>query len=254
MNKQWGALLFLLHIMLFSVGVAAQQEKPRLFLYTENMPPFSYLVDNHADGINVALIRQLCQRLRLECVVQLMPWRRAFEKAQAQQYAGVFSTARTPSREQLFKWVGPISTANAFLFRLKGRTEINPLNLDDAKQFKVAVARGDVFEDYFRTRGFDNQNNLIVFADKADAVPLLRAKRIDLLVGLNINVNSWLQLHGLNSDAVEVALPLGEVSKVYLALNIEFPEELVQQMQAEVELMLEQGVLDALLQQYGVEP
>lgn len=254
MNKQLGVLLLLIQIMLCSVNTAAQQEKPRLFLYTENMPPFSYLADNQVDGINVALIRQLCQRLRLDCIVQLMPWRRAFEKAQLQQYAGVFSTARTPSREKLFKWVGPISSANAFLYRLKGRTEVNPTNLEDAKRFKVAVARGDVFEDYFRRQGFNYDSNLVDFADKADAVPLLQAKRIDLLVGLNINVDSWLKIHGLTPETVEVVLPLGEVSKVYLALNSEFPEELVQQMQAEVELMLKQGVLDALLQQYVVEP
>lgn len=254
MSKQLSVLVLLLNSMLFSVSGAATQEKPHLFLYTENMPPFSYLNDNQPDGINVSLIRQLCQRLQFDCVFSLMPWRRAFEKALAQQYAGVFSTARTPSREKLFKWVGPISTANAFLFRLKGRTDVNPATLEEAKQYKIAVARGDVFEDFFRRHGFDYDSNLVDFADKADAVPLLQAKRIDLLVGLNINVNSWLQQHGLTFDAVEVVLPLGEVSKVYLALNNEFPQELAQQMQKEVELMLEQGALDALLQQYVVEP
>lgn len=220
-------------------------------LYTEHMPPYSYLHEGRVEGINAELMRQLCQRLQLDCQLSLLPWRRAFENAQQQQMGGVFSTARSEQREALFRWVGPIASDWGFLFRLKGRTEVNPLDLEQAKQFKLAVARGDVYENYFRKQGFEYGRNMIDFATKSEPLPLFMAKRIDLLVGSKRSLRSWLRDNNLPEDSAEPLFQLHDVGDNYLALNPNFPAELAAKMQHELELMRRQGVLDGLIQKYA---
>uniref|UniRef100_A0A486XI79 Uncharacterized protein n=1 Tax=Rheinheimera sp. BAL341 TaxID=1708203 RepID=A0A486XI79_9GAMM len=196
-------------------------------------------------------MRQLCQRLQLDCQLILLPWRRAFENAQQQPMSGVFSTARSEQRETLFRWVGPIASDWGYVFRLKGRTEVNPANLEQAKNFKLAVARGDVYESYFHQHGFEYGRNMVDFATKSEPLPLFMAKRIDLLVGSKRSLRSWLRDNNLPEDSAEPLFQLQDVGDNYLALNLNFSAELAAKMQHELEQMRQQGVLEALIQQYA---
>ncbi|MBZ9613488.1 substrate-binding periplasmic protein [Rheinheimera maricola] len=222
-------------------------------LYTEHMPPYNYQQDNKVEGINAELIRQLCQRVQLDCQMVVLPWRRAFENAQQQQMSGVFSTARSEQRESLFRWVGPIASDWGYVFRLKGRTEVNPVNLEQAKNFKLAVARADVYESYFRYHGFEYGRNMVDFATKSEPLPLFMAKRIDLLVGSKRSLRSWLRDNELPEDSAEPLFQLHDVGDNYLALNLDFPADLAFQLQQELELMRQQGVIEALIQQYTAQ-
>ncbi|GAB2907354.1 hypothetical protein GCM10027181_03050 [Rheinheimera gaetbuli] len=76
--------------------------------YTEHLPPYSYIEQDKLTGLNVELIRALCQRIQLSCNLQLLPWRRAFDMALHNPNSGVFSTSRSAEREMRFQWVGPI--------------------------------------------------------------------------------------------------------------------------------------------------
>lgn len=228
----------------------AQAAEPQLTFYTEHLPPYSYVQDGEVIGINVELVETLCQRLELSCSISLLPWRRAFSLAQQQPMSGVFSTSRTAAREQLFQWVGPIASDWGYLFRLKGRTEVNPASLDEAKAFKLAVARGDVYESYFKRHGFEYGINMIDFATKTEPVPLFLQGRIDLLVGSPRAVRSWMLQHDMPEDSAEPLFKLHDVGDNYLALNLAFPPKLASKLQLELELMREQGEISALINQY----
>lgn len=242
---------FVLWCLVFLSGYAAATEQPpTLHLYTEHLPPYSYIVDGRPDGINVELMRQLCQRLELDCNITVLPWRRAYENAQHQQMSGVFSTARSAAREPLFRWVGPIASDWGYLFRLKGRTEVNPTNLEEAKNFKLAVARGDVYESYFKRHGFEFGRNMLDFATKSEPVPLFMAKRVDLLVGSKRSLRNWLRNNKLPEDSAEALFKLEDVGDNYLALNLLFPVKLAERMQLELEQMRQEGTINVLIQRY----
>lgn len=241
----------LYYCMLLMGPVLANQVPTSITLYTEHMPPYSYWSGDEVDGINVELMRQLCQRQQLDCTIMLLPWRRAFESAQNQQMSGVFSTARSEQREALFRWVGPIASDWGYVFRLKGRIEVNPTNLEQAKNFKLAVARGDVYESYFRQHGFAYGRNMVDFATKSEPLPLFMAKRVDLLVGSKRSLRSWLRDNNLPDDSAEPLFMLQDVGDNYLALNPNFPADLALKMQQELDQMRQQGVIDALILRYA---
>ena len=215
------------------------------------MPPYSYQNGDKVDGINVELMRQLCNRLQIECKISLLPWRRAFENAQRQKMSGVFSTARSEERELLFQWIGPIASDWGYLFRLKGRNDVSPANLEQAKAYKLAVARGDVYESYFRAHGFVYGQNMLDFATKSEPVPLFLAGRIDLLVGSKRSLRIWMLEHNQPPETAEPLFMLQDVGDNYLALNQNFPFDLALAMQSELELMRQQGVFEALIEQFS---
>ncbi|MDP4537030.1 transporter substrate-binding domain-containing protein [Alkalimonas collagenimarina] len=228
----------------------AQAEPADITFYTEHLPPYSYVENGEVIGINVELVEGLCQRLELSCSISLLPWRRAFSLAQQQPLSGVFSTSRTDERESMFQWVGPIASDWGYLFRLKGRTDVNPTNLEEAKAFKLAIARGDVYESYFQRHGFEYGVNLLDFATKPESIPLFIAKRVDLLVGSPRSVRSWMLHHGEPEDSAEALFKLRDVGDNYLALHPSFPAELTARLQQELDLLREQGVIQALIEQY----
>ncbi|WP_169337171.1 substrate-binding periplasmic protein [Arsukibacterium perlucidum] len=237
--------------LLLIKSVYASEEPISITLYTEHMPPYSYLEDGQVSGINVELMQQLCQRQKLDCQITLLPWPRAYENAQRHQMSGVFSTSRSAARESMFQWVGPIASDWGYLFRLKGRHDVNPGNLEEAKNYKLAIARGDVYENYFLNLGFEYGLNMLDFATKSEPLRLLMAHRIDLVVGSKRSLRSWLREQQLPEDSAEPIIILQDVGDNYLALNRAFPPELAERMQQELELMQQQGVIDLLIAQYA---
>lgn len=229
----------------------AQAEPADMTFYTEHLPPYSYVQDDRVIGINVELVEKLCQRLELSCSINLLPWRRAFSMAQLNPNSGVFSATLTEERAPLFQWVGPIASAEGYIFRLKGRTEINPSNLEEAKQFSVAIARGDMLEGYFKSHGFEYGDNMLDISSRIEAAPLFLAKRIDLLVGSKRVIESWMLEHQELADMAEPLFILPDIGVHYLALNLSVPEELVHRLQKVLDEMREQGEIDALIQEYS---
>ncbi len=218
--------------------------------YTEQFPPYSYLQQNAITGINVDLVNALCQRLQLSCTITLLPWRRAFEQAQHHHFSGVFSTSRSADRESLFHWVGPIASEPGYLFRLKGRTEINPTNLTEAKNYIVAVSRGDRLEAFLQSNGFNYDRNLMGFSTRTEPIPLFLANKVDLLAGSKRALRSWMLEQNMPADTAEPLFKLEDVGKHYLALNLRFPTDIALAMQVELDNMRKNGELAALVQSY----
>lgn len=205
---------------------------------------------NNLTGINVELVRTLCQRVKLTCSIDLLPWRRAFELVQHHKHSGVFSTTRSPDRETIFRWVGPIASDYGYVFRLKGRTEVNPDNLAQAKNFIVAVSRGDRLESYFEGHGFSYNTNLMGFSTRTEPIPLFVAKKVDLLVGSRRALHSWMREHNLPTDTAEPLFRLDDIGQHYLALNLRFPADVAKALQRELDIMQQNGEIAALIQTY----
>ena len=65
--------------------------------------------------------------------IQLVPWTEGYQAALKGNNTVLFTTARTPEREQAFKWVGPIYTDRDVIFAKPDRG-ININSPDDLKE------------------------------------------------------------------------------------------------------------------------
>ena len=73
-----------------------------------------------------------------------VPWARGYKMATTQPDVGLFVAVRTPEREQLFHWVGPIVSTSASLYARSG--EASPVtSLEEARQLgRIAVPRDGI--------------------------------------------------------------------------------------------------------------
>ncbi|WP_333607281.1 substrate-binding periplasmic protein [Arsukibacterium sp.] len=238
----------MLMCLVFSHSLPAKT--PPLTFYTEHLPPYSYLEQGELKGINVELVQQLCQQLALECQFQLLPWARAFELAQRDVNSGVFSTARSPQREALFQWVGPLASDWGYLFRLRSRPEVAPVDLEQAKAFSIAVVRGDVYEQYFLRQGFKYRENLLDYSTRAESIPLFLQGRVDLIPASPLAISRWLAEYDAPPDVAEIVFKLRGVGDNYLALHPQMRTELVAQLQQALQQFVQSADYQQLLQRY----
>ncbi|RVT44775.1 transporter substrate-binding domain-containing protein [Rheinheimera sediminis] len=238
--------LGLLYISLFCPVAVAEP----LVLFTEEFFPYNYTENNKVQGVNADLLRQACAKAKLVCTFESLPWLRAYESALHKAESGLFSTARTPKREPQFHWIGPLASSTTYLYRLKSRPEVNPLDLEQAKAFGIAVTHGDIFEEYLHQQGYILGQNLLLVTRKTDAIPLFLAGKIDLLIGSEQVIGSWMSTYGRTRADVETVMDISFIGQNYLALNRKVSATTLRSLQRAIEQLVKQGEMERLIRHY----
>ncbi len=214
-------------LALMLAAAAAAHAQPRLYLVTEHAPPGSMLVGDQVGGFITDRVRDILKRTGIDYSIELLPWKRAYTAALQRSDACVYATTRTPEREGLFKWVGPLMQADWVLMGRAGH-HYNLRTLDDARGLRIGTYNGDVRDDYLRARGFNVDpapNDLV-------NPPKLLAGRIDLWAASLRPDSRVLEQNGWAGKVVPV-LVFKRV-KVYLACNRALPDALIARMNGAV--------------------
>lgn len=229
--------------MLLATGVPALAAPP-LMITAEHSPPASMKVGNEVLGREGEKIREMLARTGYAYKIDVLPWKRAFTMAQRDPYTCVYSTSRTPEREQQFKWVGPTDEAEWVLMGRAGR-KYNVHSLDDARKLRIGTYNGDARDEFLRARGFDVDGA----SDNAANPKKLMLDRIDLwAVGVRNNDLSAMAQFAAPEQLVPV-LTFHHV-KVYLACNPSVPDEMVGRMNAALDAMRKDGTFTRLEKKY----
>lgn len=232
-------------LLLCTMGVLANAAPkfPPLHVLTESAPPTSMLEGSKVIGSGTEKVREIMARTGTAYTIELLPWRRAFMLAQRRPDVCLYSTTRTPEREHLFKWIGPTDEAEWVLL---GRADRNFQlhTLEDARALRIGTYNGDVRDDYLRARGFqvDPAPNDLMNLRK------LLLNRIDLWAASFKRSTPELPRNG-GSDQVVPVLAFNRVG-VYLACNPAVPTELVERMNAALEVMGRDGTLKRIDRKY----
>lgn len=137
-----------------SNAMAVPAQAAALYITTETAAPSSMLdARGQVVGIATDKVRAALERANVAYTIELLPWKRAYAAARRRQDACVYSTTRTPEREALFKWVGPLDTAQWVLMARADR-RIALRNLEDARPYRIGTYNGDARDHYLRRRGF----------------------------------------------------------------------------------------------------
>jgi polar amino acid transport system substrate-binding protein len=194
-------------------------------------------------GIGADTVREIMTRARIDHTIELLPWKRAYTAALEHDDTCVFSTTRTPEREALFKWIGPIGEADWVLMARADR-KLHLDSLEDARKYRIGTYNGDARDQYLRTRGFD--------VDPAPSDVLnprkLMADRIDLWAASFRRGSATLSRLGYGDKIVPV-LVFNRI-RVYLACNRGVPDVLTARMNAAFESMERDGTLQQIQHRY----
>lgn len=246
---------FLLALMLWAGPGADVLAAPplRLTILTEHAPPISMLEEGHANGAdNLAgsvvgsgsdRVHEVMARAGVAYSIDVQPWKRAYTAALTRPDTCVFSTTRTPEREPLFKWIGPIDHTEWFLL---GRADRHYAlaTLEDARKLRIGTYNGDARDAFLRERGF----NVDPAQDDMTNPQKLLLGRIDLWVASLRRSSTVLEQNGWTGKIVPV-LSLKQVD-VYLACNVSVPDALVARMNAAVEAMNRDGTMKKIDRRY----
>ncbi|MGE8497239.1 MAG: substrate-binding periplasmic protein [Pseudomonas sp.] len=248
----WKRLLMGVGALLLMSGMARAEIDPnyRVVLLTENFPPYNMAIngknfaqEDNIDGIAADIVREMFKRAGIQYSLTLrFPWDRIYKLALEKPDYGVFVTARLPEREALFKWVGPIGPDDWVLLG-KGDSPITLSSLDDAKRYKVGAYKGDAIAEHLEKQGL---TPLTALRDQENAKKLM-AGQIDLWATGDPAGRYLAKQEGVTGLKTILRFDSAEL---YLALNKDVPDAVVQKLQAELDKMREEGFVDDILNSY----
>lgn len=218
--------------MATAAPASAQTTDPEFRVVTTNFPPYSMEVDGTVRGVAADLVQAVLDDLGVRTSIDVFPWARAYETALRGPRVLIFQIARTPEREQQFKWVGQVASYDVHLYRRADRAEIAPSGLDQAARWKIGGLLKDVKTQYLQEQGVP----VTTYSDEANGLPMLLGGRIDLMPSDRQAMLHRLALAGLPPDQVVPVLRLDAISSpLYMAFSHDTPNGLVERVRESLE-------------------
>jgi polar amino acid transport system substrate-binding protein len=222
----------LIALSLFSNAALCQPVKP-LTLYTEDLPPYNMAENDHVTGISSEIIATALNGLQIGFTVRLVAWQRAYHEALTDPNSCVYSTVKTPEREELFQWIGPIGRDALGVFVLPD-SPIQARTLAELKGFRTVITPGDYAEAKLRENGI-----------KIVPAPLEAGRQLNMMSAGRIDV--WIANRNQGQiEAKQAGIPLRELFsydefELYLACNRALPSELIGRIDAAVKQVWDSG-------------
>lgn len=241
--KVWQQLVILVFLSPSLLHAAPLQ------ILTEDLPPLNYVKEGVLVGPSVEMVKEIQRRIGSTQKIQVYPWARAYQIALEEENVVLFGVSHTASRENKFKWVGPLATKRDILVARKGsKLVIN--NLEDAKKVRrIGVLRDDTKEEFLELHGF---TNLEPVSDEKKNAQKLVLGRIDLWVFKKPGLKTVCDLAGVDYDAVEEVLHLRE-KNLDIAFSLKTPDAVVEQWRAAFVDMVADGTVEAIRRKWDVE-
>jgi polar amino acid transport system substrate-binding protein len=217
----------------------------------DSWPPYMFLENGTISGIATEIVRTTFQKAGIPLDIKVYPWARAYQMALDEKNTLIYILYRTPERESLFKWVGPIVPSYPmYFYKLKNRSEITINALEDAKKYKVGVVRNVANHKYLLSQGFEEGKNLETVTDPQQNVKKLFAQRIDLLISNELPLMILMKEVGFSMNDVEPCFTPIESDAGYIGLNMQTADQVIQQLQTAFEALQAEGTVATIQEKY----
>ena len=188
---------FLVLLALLS-GTAPAQE---MRVLTEVSPPYNYIQDDRITGSSTEIVREILRRHQEPDNIQVLPWARGYKLLQTRPHVALFSTTRTPEREDQFHWIGPLFKVH-FGFYARRDSGLQLDSLEDAKQVgAIATYKDDVKEQLLIRMGFTNLDSS---KSPANNLKKLINGRVDLWLFDNVGMTDLARQQNIDPAALEI--------------------------------------------------
>lgn len=235
------------------IATAARAELPadyKVVLLTENFPPFNMAVDDKnfardegIDGISADVVREMFKRAGIGYTLSLrFPWDRLYKLTLEKPNYGLFSTTMTPERKPLFKWVGPLAQTGWVLLAAPGST-LKVSSLKEAGKFTIGAYKNDAVSQHLESQGMKPINAL----RDQENVKKLTGGQIELWATTDPVGRYLAKQEGVGN--LTTALRFSE-AELYLALNKDTPDEVVQRLQKALDELKAEGFVADITNNY----
>lgn len=197
----------------------------KLRIVTEVYPPYNFVdADKNVTGQSTEIVQAILQKVGTQADIEVMPLADGLSLAQKGPGVVIYSLNRTPQREGLFKWVGPIGHYEQSFYAKKG-SSVKLSKLEDAQKVgKVGVYKGDAGNQVLASQGF---TNLDESQTDAEALKKLVDGQVQLWLGNVEGMEITARTAGVNVDDV-VLLPVVAIrADLYIAFSKDIPDSTI---------------------------
>jgi polar amino acid transport system substrate-binding protein len=216
-------------------------------LFTEVAPPYSYGTGHdttrRVEGSSVEMVNEIQARTGYVNKINLSTWEDAYTPPQYLPNSAVFTTARTPEREAMFQWVGPISSNRTF-FYTRSNAGFNIETLEQAKALQsIATPKGWFTHDFLINNNF---NNIVATAiTSQQAFDQLINGEVDALLLTDVDVKWLADINGVAMS--ELTQHMEALHKNgYIAFSLNTPASTVQEWQNNLDAMKADGTFETI--------
>ena len=232
MKKKMG--IFLTSALLFynSISLAASNSINDYTIITEDYPPFNYSDKDVRKGLSTEIFELILKNLNSTKTVKdikALPWSTGYNLALSKENTALFSMARISEREELFKWVGPITSVKVSIIAPKSKG-IKLSKIEDLVKYKIGLVKDDAAKHLLLLSYNVPKDNLKEFIKLSDSISQLDAGSIDLAASGEIAFKSEIKQKGKKNNDYETVFLLKE-SELFYAFNKNTPDSLIKQVQ-----------------------
>jgi polar amino acid transport system substrate-binding protein len=239
--RHYSPLWLLLGLLFSTLAHAELPRDYRVILLTENFPPFNMAVNNknyardeNIQGLSADIVREMFKRAGIDYSLTLrFPWARIYKQTMETPNHGLFSTSLSEARKPLFKWVGPIAQYESVLVAASDQARRLD-NLEQAKAYRIGAYQSAAVSQYLERAGIPTQNSL---RDQENVRKLQRGQ-IDYWATSDPVWRYYAKEQGVSGFSVALSF---ETSQLYLALNKDTPDEVIERLQTALEQMRGEG-------------
>lgn len=234
--------------VLACTGLSAHAGSP-LRVVTEEAPPYNMTVDGKIIGLSTDVVQAVLDEVGMQAPIQSMPWARAYDIALHAENVLIYSITRTPQREKLFKWVGPVASTGWYMYA-RADSNIRLEGLDDARKYQIATVSEDAGEQYLLARGFSIGKNLQSSGKYDVGYKKLQLGRVDLLILDELGAYYMARQAGDDPRKTLVrVLNLPDLSRdgeIGMAFSLKTPDALVERFRKALEKIKKNGTYERI--------
>ncbi|QLG87111.1 transporter substrate-binding domain-containing protein [Chitinibacter bivalviorum] len=218
--------------------------------YTEEFAPYNYTEGKNYKGMANQILDRIIEQSGLVIKRESQPWLRAVQNAQNDPNSILFTTVRTPQRENQYLWVGPYDDCDIVFIKLKNRGDIKINSLKEAEKYMAGAARGAAGAQVLQSLGY-NMNRLDTTSpEEFRSVKMLYANRFDLSAGMLMpHIYAAKQLN-FDPSQLEAAFTIIKGGGCYFAFNPKVNQPAFQRFKDAFQTLKQSGELDKIRHQY----
>ncbi|MHB1436893.1 MAG: substrate-binding periplasmic protein [Thiobacillus sp.] len=220
---------------------------PGIFqLVTEEYPPVTFMKDGRPSGFVTDMVREIAARQKIPDNIRLTSWKNAYNMALVHPKVVLFSAERTPERESLFQWVGPVGKNSAILYAKRG-SGIRINSLEEAKAISAIATTTNWFtEQHLKREGF---KNLLSSPDPRTNIRQLMNGETQLSIFTDITIQELVREAGYSMDDLEPVFTVIQTD-FYIALSSDTPADVVQAWQTTLDSLKKDGSFEKIYRRY----
>ena len=241
--RVWLAILLTAAMLLIGCnGAGTQPPTSGLRIVTEVYPPYNFVdKNNNVTGQSTEIVQAILEKTGMQANIEVMPLSQGLTLAEKGPGVVIYSLNRTPQREKLFKWVGPIGYYEQAFYAKKG-SMVAVSQLENAKKVtKIGVYKGDAGAQFLASQGFTNLDESLT---DTEALKKLMDGTVQLWLGNKDGLAITAAQAGVNPDDLVMMPTVVIRADLYIAFSKDVSDGTVKAWQ---------GALDALKQEKDID-